>query len=494
MNWRVSHILIAASLSVSAVVASALSPVEPAAAQRTNAVPDAFAVEEPPTTPPPGGDSTAPPTTAPPTTAPPTTPPPTAPPPTAPPTTAPSTTGSSGEPTTTTAPDGSTTTDSSLETTTTLDGETTTSGLGEFGEGGASNPDGDPLTEEGPLETVPDFDVTVPPTTEGATADPRIDYRPDEVLISSVAEARVKLGEAEERFRAAIAHVKSLRLRGKELDQELESLDEETREAIIELEEAERRLRVRATSAFTRGDGAGISLDHDNLLEYQAQQTIVETVFELDDDAIREYVELRGSLDVDALGQVDRRAIIDDLLVDALLKVEDEALAVEQAGRELVVFEAGSLIYIENVTFPIAGDYGRPLIDSWGYPRMPGTSDAHAHQGIDIFAPMGTPLVAAERGVLTRIGVGRLGGLKLWLRGESGTDWYYAHLSAFAPGIADGQVVEVGELIGYVGDTGNAKGTPPHLHLQVHPNGGDAINPYPMLRVISDSQIALEGG
>ncbi len=442
--------------------------------------------EEPPTTPPATEATTTAPTTVPPTTAPPTTGAPV----NDPPTTDPPSTD----------PPGPTTTDATTDTTQPTmtvpleGGDPDVDDEGGLTGGAAANPDGDPLTDEGPLETAPEVDVTVPEADDGAVIQPRIDYSPDEVLISSVEEARVKLAEAEQRHLDAIAHVKSLRLRGKELDAELEALDAETRAAIEDLIESEERLRVRATSAFTRGDGAGFSLDHDDLLGFQAQQTIVETVFELDDEAIREYADLRDGLDVDALSQVDRRAIIDDLLADALLTVEDEAAAVEQAARELVVFEAGSQIYIENVVFPIDGDYGRPLIDSWGFPRMTGTPDSHAHQGIDIFAPMGTPLVAAERGVLTRVGVGRLGGLKLWLRGESGTDWYYAHLSDFAPDIAEGQVVEAGELVGFVGDTGNAKGTPPHLHMQIHPNGGDPINPYPMLSVIGQRQDQARGG
>ncbi|MDH3294603.1 MAG: peptidoglycan DD-metalloendopeptidase family protein, partial [Acidimicrobiia bacterium] len=157
-----------------------------------------------------------------------------------------------------------------------------------------------------------------------------------------------------------------------------------------------------------------------------------------------------------------------------------------QAKIELEAFKAGSEIYIDGVIFPIAGPYSVPLINSFGFPRMPGTPDAHSHQGIDIFAPRGTPLVAAERGVIGRVGNGRLGGLKFWLRGESGADWYYAHLDGFAPGLHNGQVVEAGELLGYVGNTGNAVGTPPHLHLEIHPGGGAAVNPYPLLKVVSD--------
>jgi murein DD-endopeptidase MepM/ murein hydrolase activator NlpD len=82
------------------------------------------------------------------------------------------------------------------------------------------------------------------------------------------------------------------------------------------------------------------------------------------------------------------------------------------------------------------------------------------------------------------MGTGSLGGIKLWVVGESGTEYYYAHLIDYAPGITDGTRVEAGDVIGYVGNTGNAISTPPHLHFEIHPDGGDAIDPYPLLHAV----------
>ena len=92
--------------------------------------------------------------------------------------------------------------------------------------------------------------------------------------------------------------------------------------------------------------------------------------------------------------------------------------------------------------------------------------------------------------MIDNVGTGSLGGIKLWLVGESGTSYYYAHLSAYAPGIRDGVVVEPGDLVGFVGDTGNAVGTPPHLHFEIHPSGGPAVDPYPLLSTVD----AVDGG
>ena len=125
--------------------------------------------------------------------------------------------------------------------------------------------------------------------------------------------------------------------------------------------------------------------------------------------------------------------------------------------------------------FPVLGDVS--FTNDWGAPRpVTGT-----HKGNDLFAETGTPLVAVADGTLFQVGVNTLGGNRLWLRDNSGTEYYYAHLSAFAPGSVNGAQVRAGEVIGFMGNSGQAITTPPHLHFQVHPGGGDAINPYPYL-------------
>lgn len=114
----------------------------------------------------------------------------------------------------------------------------------------------------------------------------------------------------------------------------------------------------------------------------------------------------------------------------------------------------------------------RAFADTFGAPR----SGGRQHQGVDIINPRGTPIVAVVDGVVQQR-QNALGGNALWLTGNDGNKYYYAHLDSYG---AAGPVGK-GETIGFNGDTGNATGTP-HLHFEIHPGGGAAINPYPTVR------------
>jgi murein DD-endopeptidase MepM/ murein hydrolase activator NlpD len=115
--------------------------------------------------------------------------------------------------------------------------------------------------------------------------------------------------------------------------------------------------------------------------------------------------------------------------------------------------------------FPIFGtaSFG----DSFGAPRpnIPGGW----HHGEDIFASAGTPLLAVADGTLHTIGFTKIGGYRLWLRDTQGNEFYYAHMSAYSPLAVEGRRVEAGDVIGFVGDTGDAEGGSPHLHFEIHP-------------------------
>lgn len=130
--------------------------------------------------------------------------------------------------------------------------------------------------------------------------------------------------------------------------------------------------------------------------------------------------------------------------------------------------------------FPVKAPYS--FVDTFLAPR----AGYRKHQGVDIFALSGTPVLAVVNGVVEQKAVNPLGGNKLWIR-SPGDNWsyYYAHLAGYAPGISNGTRVKKGQVIGYVGNTGNARTTPAHLHFESHVPSGAATNPYPILKRVN---------
>src|SRR5262249_22692926 len=113
--------------------------------------------------------------------------------------------------------------------------------------------------------------------------------------------------------------------------------------------------------------------------------------------------------------------------------------------------------------FPVFGqvDYG----DTYGA----GRPDVSYHHGDDILGHLGQPLVACVTGTVSSVGWNKIGGNRLWLLDDQGNQFYYAHLSAFSTAAVDGARVRKGEVIGFMGNTGDAEGGPYHLHFEIHP-------------------------
>lgn len=123
---------------------------------------------------------------------------------------------------------------------------------------------------------------------------------------------------------------------------------------------------------------------------------------------------------------------------------------------------------------PVQG--GASFIDSWGFPR----SGGRKHKGVDMFNARNTPLIAVVDGRI-RFSSNSLGGLSTHLYADNGVVYYYTHLEAHPSNLSSGQYVSKGTVVGFLGNSGNARYTSPHLHFEIRP-GGKAVNPYPTVR------------
>ncbi len=145
--------------------------------------------------------------------------------------------------------------------------------------------------------------------------------------------------------------------------------------------------------------------------------------------------------------------------------------------------EVSARLTVAGYVFPVYGpaSFG----DTFGAPRS--DVDGGWHHGEDIFAPLGTPLLAVADGTIFSVGWNDIGGWRVWLRDREGNEFYYAHLSAYSPLAVNGRQVRAGDVIGFMGKTGDAEHSPVHLHFEIHPVAMRALGyngvvaPYPFL-------------
>jgi murein DD-endopeptidase MepM/ murein hydrolase activator NlpD len=257
------------------------------------------------------------------------------------------------------------------------------------------------------------------------------------------------------------------------------------------IERIEARLAKRAVVAFQDGPASTIDLllssgsmtefsDRLEFLGSVAQDDVdLSLVLELEREDLRrdraDLLELadRQAEEVGLLNAARERIDAElDRIADRVAELTKKWNQEQAAARALTLLgqtpQPGAAIQV----CPVAGP--NSFVDSFGWPRV-----GHTHQGIDLIAPFGTPVVAAHPGVVSR-GSSSSGGLQAYVRASNGTYTFYAHLSSYSS--ASGSV-GAGTVIGYVGSTGNA-GSTNHLHFEYHPGGGGAVNPYQLLRAV----------
>lgn len=187
-----------------------------------------------------------------------------------------------------------------------------------------------------------------------------------------------------------------------------------------------------------------------------------------DDDFTQLLAQVRSDLNRSNARETARTRVLTPTTQSA--NARDNSFA--DRARALFAPLNGALLHM-----PVVGVRTTELDDSWHAPRDGG---ARQHKGIDIFAKKGTPVVAVADGIVSYIGDQRLGGHCVWLTTDNGTAFYYAHLDHWAPGLYEGMEVQTGDILGYVGNTGNAIHTPSHLHFAINQND-EMVNPYPIL-------------
>ncbi len=267
---------------------------------------------------------------------------------------------------------------------------------------------------------------------------------------------------------------------------ELEELERLAEELAVQSAELDVRLAERAREVFMHGAVSSFEL----LLSDGGPADAIEragfaSVLQQRDTATLEAARAtRGSLQQTlALAEL-RRAELAEL--EEAAKAAADAVARELRSAQDRVRSLESLAarqrLIENARQ--SGIYScimdRRLVsfrDTWGAPR----SGGRRHQGTDVMAPFNVPVYAFTSGVVVRRSSSRLGGLGLYLRGDDGATYFYAHLNGYTEVASSGRRVVAGEHLGYNGSTGNASRSAPHVHFERKPSGGATHNPYPYL-------------
>lgn len=267
---------------------------------------------------------------------------------------------------------------------------------------------------------------------------------------------------------------------------ELVALERTTEALAAEVAATTQALERRARLAFKRGPMESFEV----LFQAEAAQLAVERVGLLSalqrrdrievEEAAAGQVALDQSRELIRVREAELLALQEVLEADAAVLQDELERASEEADeiRSLVARQRRIDRGAQQGIYACIFDAGATRFrDTWGAPR----SGGRRHKGTDVFAAYRAPVYALTSGVVHRHSNSGLGGIGLYLRGDDGNIYYYAHLDAIDAGARVGTRVTAGELVGRNGSSGNASRSAPHVHFELHPGGGAAINPYPWL-------------
>lgn len=241
-------------------------------------------------------------------------------------------------------------------------------------------------------------------------------------------------------------------------------------------------INARAASTYRTGPSklVNVLMEARSYRQFSTAFDIIAAVTERDIQVLKDVTRVRDETmslqaKLDAQRAEQQKAV-------ALLEQKQKQMqgSLKTLGKQYEVIRARFDDGKSGFAFPVRAPYS--YVDTW----MGARAGGRKHLGVDIFALQGTPIYSVVNGTVEQLGVNPLGGNKLWVR-SPGDNWtyYFAHLAGYAPGVRNGTRVKKGQLLGYVGTSGNAKGTPPHLHFETHVPAGAAINPYPILKRVN---------
>ncbi|MDP9023123.1 MAG: peptidoglycan DD-metalloendopeptidase family protein [Actinomycetota bacterium] len=288
--------------------------------------------------------------------------------------------------------------------------------------------------------------------------------------------------ELEDRIGEAAAELDDLTARIALTRDELGSLQQRADDLEVEAREAGEALQARARATFKRGESSALEslFDSDGPDGARERSRLLAALSRRDLAALQRSSALRTQLDQTRELLTAKAADLAQLEAQMVQRAEElqaRFVEVSEVYRELKTRKDRQRLITRGsqqglYACIMQGAYH--FRDTWGHPR----SGGRRHKGTDVMAPHGAPVYAFTTGRIQRFSSGGLGGIALYLRGDDGVQYYYAHLKGYAAGVHPGKRVEAGQLVAYNGSTGNADASAPHVHFEVRPGGGGPINPY----------------
>jgi murein DD-endopeptidase MepM/ murein hydrolase activator NlpD len=319
-----------------------------------------------------------------------------------------------------------------------------------------------------------------------------------------LASAQARVESARRAANAAAARYDEAQTRFYVLDDDIRRAQAGVRDLRARAKELAARARQRAIEAYISGSTTGLEdlVSGKDVLDAVRRTQFLDRANAAGDDAVDQFGAMQEELDIrekKLATQLEQQRALTKSLHDEdgrLRGALTQAQAAEQSLRARIaaakraaanqariaraqsILDGGSNggrsgVIISSGSWACPAP-GSAFGDSFGAPR----SGGRRHQGNDMMAPRGSPIVAVVSGSISH-GSSNLGGNQIWLHGSDGNTYFYAHLDSYVGG---SRSVSLGELIGRVGDTGNARGGPTHLHFEIHPGGGGAVDPYSTLR------------